>query len=168
MDFSLPSTWKHRGSTVRGFCLPASFRLQGFLTTLLPVCSPRRRIGSVSHRQHIWERPESERSPLARSPTSLICRPHPPAVLLATNRKAEAMGRSDKPRLLGFVPCRESLAVERVFSTPPAGGSSGFSLLGSSGRAPRFGFRRISSHSLSGQDPKIRTTGDPESHSTLA
>lgn len=34
----------------------------------------------------------------------------------------------------GLCPFRESLAVERVFSTPSVGGSSGFSLLGYSGK----------------------------------
>jgi hypothetical protein len=167
MDFSLPGTWKHRGSTFRGLCLPASFRLQGFVTTLLPVCSPRGRVGSVSHRQHLWERPESERSPLERSPASLICRSNPPAVSPATNRMAETMGRCDEPAP-GLCPFRESLAVERVFSTSLAGGSSGFSLLGYSGKRLDSDFAESPLIRFLGQDPKNRTTGDPESRSTPA
>jgi len=50
------STFRNRGSTFHGLCLPASFRLQG-LATLLTAYSPRSRAGFVSHRQRSWDSP---------------------------------------------------------------------------------------------------------------
>jgi len=50
------STFKDQRSTIRGFCLPASFRLQG-LVALVTVSSRRFRAGSVSRRQRSWDLP---------------------------------------------------------------------------------------------------------------
>jgi len=56
MGFSSLQHMRHRRSTCRGVCPPATFRLQG-LVTLLASYSLRSLAGSVSHRQRSWDSP---------------------------------------------------------------------------------------------------------------
>jgi len=114
---------KNCGSTCRGLCLPATFRLQG-LTTLLAAYSPQFRAGFVSHQQRSWDSPfgafsfRKVSSPFPSGTTHVLfplsvypCRRHRPA------RQAAVPG---------FYPFRESLATERAVNTPAAGCSPGF------------------------------------------
>jgi len=86
------------GPLHRGFCLPATFRLQG-LATLLTACSLRSPAGSVSHRQRSWDSPFGA-SPLNRYPT-VSGRKHPPTVSLALFPPPTSRGQAG-PSDLGF------------------------------------------------------------------
>jgi hypothetical protein len=104
---------------------PASFRLQG-LVTLLTACSRRNRADLVSCRQRSWDSPfgafssdEVETRFRASGPTCRFSRQ-----LLTF---AEAKGRPDGPRLLGFRPRSESLACKRAMNPRTAGCSPGLS-----------------------------------------
>jgi hypothetical protein len=123
MSFRSLQHLRNRGSTSRGLCLPATFRLQG-LATLLAAYSPQSRAGLVSYRQRSWDLPfgafsfRKVSSPFPGGTTHLLfplsvypCRRHRPA------RQAAVPG---------FCPFRESLATERVVNTPTAGCSPGF------------------------------------------
>lgn len=96
------STCRNRGSTSRGFCLPATFRLQG-LATLLTASAPRFRAGLVSYRQRSWD------SPFGAFSSAKGIRPvsgwkNPPAVSSDGIPAPKCKAGSSEPRLLGFDP----------------------------------------------------------------
>jgi len=100
--FAPYSTFQARRSTCRGIATPATFRLQG-LITLLTVSSLRALAGFVSHRQRSWDSPFEGfpfRKVSAAFPPGCAHLPFPPSGIPA----AEAPGRPDRGRFLGFDP----------------------------------------------------------------
>jgi hypothetical protein len=85
---------------------PATFRLQG-LGTLLAAFSLRFRAGSVSHRQRSWDSPLRS-MPLWKGIRGVTTRMHPPTVSPIGTPTAEAVGRPNGPRFLGFDPSQSS------------------------------------------------------------
>jgi hypothetical protein len=81
---------------------PASFRLQG-LATLLAAYSLRIRAGFVSHRQRSWDSPFGA-FPSRKGIRGVTTRMHPPTVSPIGVPAAEAVGRPNGPRFLGFHP----------------------------------------------------------------
>jgi hypothetical protein len=128
---SFPSA--HEGSEVHfaRACRPATFRLQG-LATLLAACSLRARAGLVSYRQRSWDSPFggfSSRKVLPAFPPGM----HPRTVLLSGIPTAEAPGRPDEPRFLGFNPPESPLRLGRCLARQPPDPPLGFALPGPSG-----------------------------------
>jgi len=123
------STREIRRSTLRGLCLPATFRLQG-LVTLLTVSSLRTRAGLVSYRRRSWDSPFGAFS--SREGVRYVsARTHPLTVSPAAIPSAEARDRHGRPRFLGFDPSgnpwRPSVCLaHRALDAP-----LGFALLGS-------------------------------------
>jgi hypothetical protein len=123
MDFTSLQRSRYRGSTLRGLCLPAPFRLQG-LVTLVAVCSPRpvpvlfRTGGALGIHP-------SERSPPGRHPP-VSGRTHPPTVPPAGIPATEAEGRPLRATVSGLRPFQESLVSGRVFRASATGCSLGF------------------------------------------
>jgi hypothetical protein len=83
-------------------CRPATFHLQG-LATLLAASSLRIRAGFVSHRQRSWDSPFGA-FPSRKVPEAFPHRVHPRTVSPASAPAAEAVGRPNGPRFLGFDP----------------------------------------------------------------
>jgi hypothetical protein len=123
MSFRSLQHLRNRGSTSRGLCLPATFRLQG-LATLLAAYSPQSRAGLVSYRQRSWDLPfgafsfRKVSSPFPGGRTHIPF--HLPVYLHRRHRPAW------QAAVPGFQPFRESLAIERAFNTPITGCSPGF------------------------------------------
>jgi hypothetical protein len=123
------STREIRRSTLRGLCLPATFRLQG-LVTLLTAYSLRTRAGLVSYRRRSWDSPFGAFS--SREGVRYVsARTHPLTVSPAAIPSAEARDRHGRPRFLGFDPSgnpwRPSVCLaHRALDAP-----LGFALLGS-------------------------------------
>jgi hypothetical protein len=135
-----------RGSTVRGICLPATFRPQG-LAALSTVYSPRSLAGFVSHRQRSWDFPfgaYSSRKVTGSFPPGSTHVPFLPTLFPS----AEAEGRPVEPRFLGFDPCRSPLTIGRGLKAPITGCSLGFNPLEVSGWKPWPEFRPASSRVL--------------------
>jgi hypothetical protein len=86
------------GPPFRGFCLPATFRLQG-LATLVAACSLRSPAGFVSHRQRSWDSPFGA-SPPDRYP-AVSDRKYPPTVSLPLFPSPTSRGQAG-PSDLGF------------------------------------------------------------------
>jgi hypothetical protein len=84
---------------------PAAFRLQG-LITLLTVFSLRCRAGSVSHRALLGFALRS--ISLTTGIRGVTTRMHPPTVPPVGAPAAEAVGRPNGPRFLGFDPSQSS------------------------------------------------------------
>lgn len=165
MDFCSLQHMRRRRSTHRGLCLPASFRPQGFLT-LSTACSLRGRAGFVSHRLRSWDSPFGAFS--SRQVFGVLrARTCPRTVSPATVPLAEASGRPGGPRFLGFYPAKSPMAARRVFSTPIAGGSLGFSLSRLPGEGLGRDFARPPLARFS-PDPCEPTDCAPESQSTFA
>jgi len=154
---------RNRGSTYRGFCLPATFRLQG-LVTLLAVYSPQYRAGSVSHRQRSWDSPFGAFSFRKVSSPFPGGRPHLPFRLsVYPHRNA---GRLDRPRFLGFAPSGSPWRPCMVLTRRPLDAPLGFAPLGPP-RTPWQGFRPASSLALF--RPGLHPNGGaPESQSASA
>jgi hypothetical protein len=130
MSFAALQHFRPRGSTSRGFCLPAMFRPQG-LVTLSTVYSPQGPVGSVSRQRRSWASPFGACPP--RRYPSVAAREHPHTVLTSVETGAEAPARPAGPRFLGFYPpaspCRPGACLARRHAEAPLG----FSLPGHSG-----------------------------------
>jgi len=96
------STFRIEGPPHAGFCLPATFRLQG-LATLLTAFSLRSLAGFVSHRQRSWDSPFGAFS--SRKVSRRFRLKHPHTVSPATALAAVAACRPRGPRFLGSCPC---------------------------------------------------------------
>jgi hypothetical protein len=110
-------------STLRGFNLPATFRLQG-LATLLAAYSLETLAGSFSHQPRSWDLPFGAFSSQKASGVLPHGRTHLPfSLLLITppKRRAGATGRGSWAHTF-----RESLAAADGFSIATAGCSLGF------------------------------------------
>jgi hypothetical protein len=117
------STCRNRGSTSRGFCLPATFRLQG-LVTLLTVSAPRFRAGLVSYRQRSWDSPCGAFASRKVSDSFPSGRTHLPFRLTVyPHRSARPARQTAAP---GLQPFRKSLTTRRAVNTLGAGCSLGF------------------------------------------
>jgi len=136
---------RYRGSTSRGLCLPATFRLQG-LATLLTAYSPRCRAGFLSHRQRSWDSPFGAFSFRKVSIPFPGGRPHLPFCLPVYPHRSE--GRLGKPRFLGFTPSGSPWRPGVVLAHGPLVAPLGFAPLGFP-RTPWQGFRPASSLALS-------------------
>jgi len=128
MGFRSLQHMRNRGSTTRGLCLPASFRLQG-LATLVTVYSPRFRAGFVSHRQRSWD------SPFGAFSSRKVSNPFPgwkaPHTVSPDGiPSTEVRGRLDRPQFLGFRSSRESLATGMCLAHRPLAAPLGFLLPG--------------------------------------
>jgi hypothetical protein len=145
---------RRRRSTCCGFCLPATFRPQGFLT-LSTVSALRCRAGFVSRRRRSWDFPFGAFSS-RKVPVRL--RPGGPTYRFRfryTHRRSGWPAR--KPAVPGLLPLRESLAIGNVFSVPVAGCSLGFLPLRVHQRSPSPSLRPASSHALrDGDKPHSR------------
>jgi hypothetical protein len=98
------STCQDRRSTCRGFCLPATFRLQG-LVTLVTAYSRRSLAGFFSHRQRSWDSPFEAFSSRKVSRRFTAGR-NPHTVFPADHHTAEAECRHNRLRFLGSCPSR--------------------------------------------------------------
>jgi hypothetical protein len=161
---------RNRRSTSRGFCLPASFRLQG-LVTLLAVSSLRFRAGSVSHRRRSWDSPFGAFS--SRKVSACFHGDEPTYRFTGEKSHRRNGGPASQAAVSGFSPSRESLAPERVFSTPAAGCSLGFYPSRVRTRKPGPGSRPVSSHTLHRglwlpRGKATTSIGAPECRSALA
>ena len=123
----------HEGSEVHftRACQPATFRLQG-LVTLLTACSLRTRAGLVSYRQRSWDSPFGG-FPSRKVPPAFPPGMHPHTVSLSGIPAAEAPGRPDEPRFLGFNPSESPSRLDRCLARQPPDPPLGFPLPGSSG-----------------------------------
>jgi len=140
------STFRIEGPLHAGFCLPATFRLQG-LATLLTAFSLRSLAGFVSHRQRSWDSPfgafssrKVSRRFRLKAPTYRFSRD--------CARRRSGMPAS-RAAVSGLLPLRESLAGRHEFNVPSAGCSLGLRPSRVIRRAPWPGFRPASSHALS-------------------
>jgi hypothetical protein len=61
-------------------------------------------------------------------------RKDPPTVSPAVVPDAEALGRPDRPRFLGFIPCESPWRRQMCLASPPLDAPMGFTLLGSTRR----------------------------------
>jgi len=129
MGFSSLQHIKDRRSTQCGFCLPATFRLQG-LVTLLTIYSLRARAGFVSHRQRSWD------SPFGAFPTRQVSGTFPPGRTHIPFHPPVLPRRSVRPAqqaaVPGLQPCRESLVADTVLVCRQLAAPLGFTLLGPS------------------------------------
>jgi hypothetical protein len=91
-----------RRATARGHCQPATFRPQG-LATLSAAYYLRARAGFLSHRRRSWDSPFGASSS-RKVATAFPRRSDPRAVYPVGFPCAEALGRPNGPRLLGFDP----------------------------------------------------------------
>jgi hypothetical protein len=98
-------------------------RLQG-LVTLLTVYSLRSLAGSVSHRQRSWDSPFGACLPDRCPKRFRFGRTHIP-FHLPLFPCAEAQGRPDRPRFLGFDPDRRPDPPTVGLALPPPGNSHG-------------------------------------------
>jgi hypothetical protein len=165
MDFLSLQHIRPGRSTHRGFCLPATFRLQG-LATLLTVFSLPGLASLVSCRQRSWD------SPFEAFPSRKVPPPFPAALtrlpfLPALRHPPEGEGRCAEPRFPGFVPSESPLRPHLGVAGRCAGCSLGI-------HPPRVlhqtacqGFRPGSSHTLCGDDlaepagvPEYRSLSD--------
>jgi hypothetical protein len=135
---------RNRRSTPRGFCLPATFRLQG-LVTLLTASSLQFRAGSVSHRQRSWD------SPFGAFSFRKVFDPFPSRrthILFPLSvYPRRSTGRLDRPQFLGFTPSGSPWRPNVVLARRPLDAPLGFAPLGLP-RMPWRGFRPASSHAL--------------------
>jgi hypothetical protein len=113
---------RNRRSTVRGFCLPATFRLQG-LATLVAVSSLRFRAGFVSHRRRSWDSPFGAFS--SRKVSACSHGDGPTYRFADENSHRRSGGRPRRPRFLGFDPSgnpwRPSVCLARQTLDAPLG-----------------------------------------------
>jgi hypothetical protein len=124
----------HKGSQVylTRVCRPATFRLQG-LVTLLTVSSLPSRAGFLSHRQRSWD------YPFGGFPSQEASGAFPPGSThlpfdLAVFPAAEAPGRPDRPRFLGFDPPESAWLPAECLALRQLAPPMGFALLGWSGK----------------------------------
>jgi hypothetical protein len=152
MSFAALQHFRPRGSTSRGFCLPAMFRPQG-LVTLSTVYSPQGPVGSVSRQRRSWASPFGACPP--RRYPSVAAREHPHTVLTSVETGAEAPARPAGPRFLGFYPpaspCRPGACLARRHAEAPLG----FSLPGHSGDrlVPDFAGTPLTRLAIHGRSP---------------
>jgi hypothetical protein len=127
MDFASLQHMKDRRSTVRGFCLPATFRPQG-LITLSAVSSLRSRAGFVSRQQRSWDSPFE-----AFSSRKVSGRYRPEAPTYRFSRllsRRRSVGPVHGPRFLGFDPCRSPSRPNVCLARQPPDAPLGFALPG--------------------------------------
>jgi hypothetical protein len=111
MDFGSLQHIRRRRSTVRGFWLPAEFRLQG-LITLLTVFALRCLAGFVSCRRRSWDSPFEA---FSTREVGLRFRSAEPTCRLPADRCCRRGARSSAavPRLLGFDPLERTWRVAK-------------------------------------------------------
>jgi hypothetical protein len=109
-------------------CRPATFRLQG-LATLVTVSSLRVRAGFVSHRQRSWDSPFGAFPP-RKVPEAFPHRMNPHTVSPASAPAAEAVGRPNGPRFLGFDPSESPLRPNECLARRTPDAPLGFALPG--------------------------------------
>jgi hypothetical protein len=119
---------RHRRSTDRGRCLPATFRPQGFLT-LSTVSSLRCLAGFVSRRRRSWDSPFGAFF-LQQGTRYVSAREDPHTVSASAIPTAEAGGRHGSPRFLGFSPCRNPFRPATCLACRSSDAPLGFALLG--------------------------------------
>jgi len=132
MDFASLQHIRDRRSTGYGLCLPATVRLQG-LATLLTACALRSRAGFVSRRRRSWDSPFGAFSS-PEGTRGVSAGVDPRTVHPAVSPPAEAGGRPDGPRFLGFHPSGSPWPAAVRLTRPPLDAPMGFALLGH--RAP--------------------------------
>jgi hypothetical protein len=133
-----------RRSTHHGFCLPASFRLQG-LATLWAVCSLHGRAGFLSRRQRSWDFHPSKLSLTTKC--SGRSRPNGPTCCFSEGPATLGGHWPHRPQLLGFALGGDPLRAASFYVAdhrmlPWAWLFQGFSTKGLPGFRPR------SSHAL--------------------
>jgi len=156
---------RNRGSTSRGLAVPATFRLQGFVT-LLAVYSPRVRAGFLSHRQRSWDSPFGAWR-LERYPR-VTAQKHPPTVAPTGNPSAEAEGRSRGPRFPGFNPSERSERPGMGLARRPPVAPLGLALLGFARESLDRDFARSPLTRLAADTGTVPTACITESRSALA
>jgi len=130
-ELSFPySTCRMRRSTLRRHSRPATFRLQGFLSTLLTVFSLHIRAGSISHRQRSWD------SPFGAFPSREVAAAFPrrwthvPLVRSIFPRRSR--GRLEGHRFLGFDPPKSPWLHTALLARGTLEAPLGLALLGDS------------------------------------
>jgi hypothetical protein len=150
---------KPRGSTARGFCLPATFRPQG-LVTLSAAYSPRGPAGSIYAGGAPGLRP-SELALAKGTRTLLHGSTHIP-FCPQMRRPPQRTPGSNGSRFLGFDPWASPCRARRRLTCWSRGSSLGLFPSRASQRSPGSGFRRNSSRVLADREPKLGP-GAPQS-----
>jgi len=127
MGFRSLQHTRDRRSTLRGLCLPATFRLQG-LVTLLTVSSLRSLAGFVSHRRRSWDSPFGASS--SRKVSGRFRSEGPTYRSTCRYTLCRNTGPARQAAVPGFQPFRESLATDACLARPPLAAPLGLTLLG--------------------------------------
>jgi hypothetical protein len=124
----VPSAHKESEVYFAWVCRPTTFRLQG-LATLLAVCSLRVPADLFSCRRRSWDSPFGG-FPSRKVSSAFPPKMHPPTVPLSGIPAAEAPGRPDEFRFLGFNPSESPLWLGRCLAYRPPDPPLGFALPG--------------------------------------
>jgi len=146
MDFRSLQHIKNRRSTGRERCLLATVRLQG-LVTLLTAYALRSRAGFISHRQRSWDSPFGAFSS-PKGIRGVSAGMDPRTVSPAVSPPAEAGGRPDESRFLGFHPFGSPWRAAVRLTQPPLDAPMGFALLGHATQTWARAHTRTSSRAL--------------------
>jgi hypothetical protein len=165
MDFASLQHIKDRRSTVRGLCLPASFRPQG-LVTLSTAYSLRSRAGLISCQRRSWDSPFG-----AFSSCKVSERHRPEAPTYRSSHRffppPKRRAGPDGPRFLGFDPCGSPSRSNMCLARRPPDAPLGFTLPGPTNQRLGSNFAEPPLTRLPAETTHASAAGASEFQSTL-